>query len=59
MRIGFDAKRAVQNFTGLGNYSRYLIQFAVIVVATLPIMVAMPFFQDKFEAGQLQGGVKG
>lgn len=25
MRIGFDAKRAVQNFTGLGNYSRYII----------------------------------
>lgn len=26
MRIGFDGKRAVQNFTGLGNYSRYLIE---------------------------------
>ena len=26
MRIGFDAKRAMQNFTGLGNYSRYLIE---------------------------------
>ncbi|OAV67647.1 D-inositol-3-phosphate glycosyltransferase [Bacteroidales bacterium Barb6XT] len=26
MRIGFDAKRAVQNNTGLGNYSRYLIE---------------------------------
>lgn len=25
MRIGFDGKRAVQNFTGLGNYSRYVI----------------------------------
>lgn len=25
MRIGFDAKRAVQNMTGLGNYSRYVI----------------------------------
>jgi glycosyltransferase involved in cell wall biosynthesis len=25
MRIGFDAKRAVQNNTGLGNYSRYII----------------------------------
>lgn len=45
--------------TATPNYSRYLIQFAVIVVATLPIMVAMPFFQDKIEAGQLQGGVKG
>lgn len=26
MRIGFDAKRAVQNFTGLGNYSRFVIE---------------------------------
>ncbi|GAB6394958.1 MAG: glycosyl transferase family 4 [Bacteroidales bacterium] len=26
MKIGFDAKRAVQNLTGLGNYSRYIIE---------------------------------
>ena len=26
MRIGYDGKRAVQNFTGLGNYSRYVVQ---------------------------------
>lgn len=25
MRIGFDAKRAVSNYTGLGNYSRFII----------------------------------
>lgn len=25
MKIGFDAKRAVANFTGLGNYSRFVI----------------------------------
>ena len=25
MRIGFEAKRAIQNHTGLGNYSRYII----------------------------------
>lgn len=25
MKIGFDAKRIVQNFTGLGNYSRYVV----------------------------------
>lgn len=25
MKIGFDAKRAMRNFTGLGNYSRYVI----------------------------------
>jgi glycosyltransferase involved in cell wall biosynthesis len=26
MKIGFDAKRAVQNNTGLGNYSRFVIE---------------------------------
>jgi glycosyltransferase involved in cell wall biosynthesis len=26
MTIGFDAKRAFQNFTGLGNYSRFVIE---------------------------------
>lgn len=26
MIIAFDAKRAVQNFTGLGNYSRYVLE---------------------------------
>lgn len=26
IRIGFDGKRAVQNFTGLGNYSRYVLE---------------------------------
>lgn len=25
MRIGFDGKRVVQNFTGLGNYSRFIL----------------------------------
>lgn len=26
MKIGYDGKRAAQNFTGLGNYSRYAIE---------------------------------
>ncbi len=26
MRIGYDGKWAVHNFTGLGNYSRYVVQ---------------------------------
>jgi glycosyltransferase involved in cell wall biosynthesis len=26
MKIGFDGKRAAQNFTGLGNYSRYVLK---------------------------------
>lgn len=25
MKLGFDGKRATQNFTGLGNYSRYIV----------------------------------
>jgi glycosyltransferase involved in cell wall biosynthesis len=29
MKIGFDAKRVFQNFTGLGNYSRDMIRFLV------------------------------
>lgn len=29
MKIGFDAKRAYQNFTGLGNYSRDLIEHLI------------------------------
>lgn len=28
MKIGFDAKRAFSNHTGLGNYSRYIIRLA-------------------------------
>lgn len=40
------------------DYNRYLIQFAVIVVATLPVLIAFPFFQKKLEAGVISGGVK-
>ncbi|MCM1098869.1 MAG: carbohydrate ABC transporter permease [Ruminococcus flavefaciens] len=41
------------------DYSRYLIRYAVIVAATLPIIVLFPFFQDKLEKGVITGGVKG
>ena len=41
------------------NYSRYLIQFAVIIAAIAPIIILFPFFQDKMEKGVIQGGVKG
>lgn len=49
------------NFLNTSNpdYSRYLIQFAVIVAATLPIVILFPFFQDKLEKGVIAGGVKG
>ena len=29
MKIGFDAKRAYQNYTGLGNYSRDLLHHLI------------------------------
>lgn len=50
-----------QNFLKTSNpdYSRYLIQYAVIVAATLPIIVLFPFFQDKLEKGVIAGGIKG
>ena len=41
------------------DYNRYLIQFAVVVASTMPILILFPFFQDKLEKGVLTGGVKG
>lgn len=41
------------------NYDKYLIQYAVIIIATLPILVALPFFIKKLEKGMVLGGVKG
>lgn len=40
------------------DYSRWLVQYAVIIAATLPILIAFPFFQKKLEKGMLMGGVK-
>ncbi len=50
-----------ENFLNTSNpdYSRYLIKFAVIIAAILPIVVLFPFFQDKLEKGVIAGGVKG
>lgn len=41
------------------DYSRYLIQYAVIIVSTLPIICLFPFFQEKMEKAVVTGGVKG
>lgn len=50
-----------ENFLRTSNpdYSRYLIQYAVILAATLPLLVTFPFFQDKLEHAVIGGGVKG
>lgn len=41
------------------DYNQYLVQYAVIVIATLPLLAAMPFFIKKLEKGIAIGGVKG
>lgn len=50
-----------ENFLQSSNpdYSRYLIRYAAIVAATLPIIALFPFFQNKLEKGVIAGGVKG
>ena len=41
------------------DYDRYLIQYAAIILSTLPILIALPFFIKKLEKGMVLGGVKG
>lgn len=41
------------------DYSQYLIQYAVIVIATVPLLACMPLFIDKLEKGVATGGIKG
>lgn len=41
------------------NYSKYLVQYAVIIIATAPLLIALPFFIRKLERGMVLGGVKG
>lgn len=50
-----------ENFLNSANpdYGRYLVQFAIVIVATAPILIAFPFFQDRLEKGVIGGGVKG
>lgn len=39
-------------------YSRYLVQYGLIVVATLPILVVFPFFSNIMEKSVIVGAVK-
>lgn len=50
-----------EDFLNFANpdYNRYLIQFAVIVIATLPVLVLLPFFIRKLEDNMTVGAVKG
>lgn len=40
------------------DYARYLIQYVVIIIATLPILIIFPFFQKRLEQGMMMGAVK-
>lgn len=50
-----------QDFLNYANpdYNRYLVQYAVIVLATIPILLLMPFFIKKLEENMVIGAVKG
>lgn len=50
-----------QNFLNFANpdYNRYLIQYVAIIVATLPILLLLPFFIKQLEENMALGAVKG
>lgn len=62
MKIGFDGKRAAQNFTGLGNYSRYALEALAEYYPKEEYLVYIPKDVDnpKFEAvlAAADGGMK-
>lgn len=41
------------------DYTSYIVQFALIVIATFPVLMAMPFFIEKMEQSVVLGAVKG
>lgn len=47
MRIGFDAKRAFNNFSGLGNYSRYVISNIIRFYPENDCLLYTPRITDK------------
>lgn len=54
MTIGFDGKRAAQNFTGLGNYSRYIIEIMARYFPRNEYKVYSPREPDQQRAGYLR-----
>ncbi|WP_411275048.1 glycosyltransferase family 4 protein [Daejeonella sp.] len=63
MKVGFDGKRATQNITGLGNYSRYLIrlltkfhphnQFLIYAITIPPPELAISEVEYRYPGKQL------
>ncbi len=56
-----DLVASNQDFLNWTNpdYSRYLISYCVIIIATLPILLMFPLFIKRLEKGMAQGAVKG
>ncbi len=56
-----DLVASNQDFLNWTNpdYSRYLVSYCVIIIATLPILMLFPFFIKRLEKGMAQGAVKG
>lgn len=40
------------------DWDKYLVSYCVILVATLPVLIAMPFAQKQLQKGSLMGAVK-
>lgn len=40
------------------DWNKYLVQYCVILIATLPVLIAMPFAQKRLQEGALMGAVK-
>ncbi|MGB5005838.1 MAG: glycosyltransferase family 1 protein, partial [Ferruginibacter sp.] len=53
MNIGFDAKRAYQNSTGLGHYSRTLISSLAKIYPANDYYLFAPKITDRFNTGDL------
>ena len=55
-----DLVASNQDFLNWTNpdYTRYLIQYCVIILATLPILLLFPLFIKRLEKGMARGGVK-
>ena len=49
----------LQGTGGASMFPLVTVQFAGIIMATLPIMILMPFFQNQIESGVIGGAVKG
>ena len=41
------------------DWDKYLVPYCVIIVATIPVLIAMPFVQKRMQKGALVGAVKG